>query len=159
MKEIHLGKGSKYKFDMAKLRAIEEQVGKSYVARVGIMGNKTTRTSDSGKRTPTNAEIGLVHEKGSISRNIPARSWLEQPLVFRSEKLLEGAKQLFDNMTKENIYASYSLLGKNAEAIIQEAFDVGGLGIKWPAPKYRDGSPLIDTGQLRRSVSSTVVSV
>lgn len=164
IKEIHLGKGSKFRFDMDKLKAIENQVKKRYVARVGILGARTERTAEDekGKKQKvavTNAEIGLAMEKGVKSKNIPRRSWLEQPLVFRSEKLLEYATQLFDDMTKENIVIQYKLLGKQAEAIIQEAFEVGGLGIKWPKPKYRDGAPLIDTGQLRRSVSSTVASV
>lgn len=180
IREFSIGKNGKVKFDMDKLKAIEEQAGKRYVTRVGIMGSKTNRVAREPSETHeeyksrvqklkkkfpnvatvTNADIGLAMEKGIISRNVPARSWLIQPLIQGSERLLGVAKQLFDHMSAGNMVTSYRLLGIEAEAIIQEAFDTqGGPGNTWAPLKYRHGSPLIDTGQLRRSVSSQVVAV
>lgn len=179
-KSYFIGSNSKAFIDTDKIKSIEEQMGKHLVVRVGILGNKTqrvakepgetheaykTRVQKLRKKfknvaTVTNADIGLAMEKGIISRNVPARSWLIQPLTQSSERLFGVAKQLIDNMTENTIVTSYQLLGAEAEAIIQEAFDTsGGPGNTWAPLKYRIGSPLIDTGQLRRSVTSQVVAV
>lgn len=176
-KDFHIGGNTKVSFDMSKLKAIEQQIGKSLVVVVGVLGVKTNRvakqegeTHEEYKKrvqkvkrkfpdvdTVTNADIGLAMEKGIISKNVPARSWLEQPLVQSAPRLMSTAKFLFQNITEENIVTSYKMLGIEAEAIIQEAFDTqGGPNNRWAPLKYRVGSPLIDTGQLRRSVTSAV---
>ncbi len=69
-----------------------------YVVKVGIFGNKTAReiaaekSAKGGVRktikgstgTLTNAEVGLIHELGSIERGIPRRSFLRMPLTQKS---------------------------------------------------------------------------
>lgn len=145
-----------------------------YVVKVGIFGNKNARgavaRSPSGKGhrvkgttvTLTNAELGLVHELGSITRGIPARSFLRMPIALKSKEILKaafiGAPEL---LRKGNIKAILGNLGKACEVWIQTAFATGGFGNWAPdktATKNRKGgdSPLIDTGQLRRSVTSKV---
>ncbi len=125
---------------------------------VGIFGNKTAR-NDTSK---TNAEIGLTHEYGSISDNIPVRSFLRMPLSEKSKELVAFAssekKKIEHQMSKGNIRNLFVLLGIKAEAIIQEAFETGGFG-KWLPKKPREdgkNSPLIVEGELRRSISSKV---
>lgn len=166
----------RYIFDMTKLKAIEKETGKRLVVKVGILGNTNERHAQKVEETKsqykkrikkldavsdaapvTNAEIGMVHEYGSKSRNIPKRSWLKMPLITQSDKLFGEAKQLLHDMCNENIEKQYKLLGASAEAIIQRAFATSGFG-SWKKPKYRDGKPLVDTSQLRNSVTSAVVS-
>ena len=49
----------------------------SYSTSIGIIGSKNTRPAEGDI---DNAGLGLVHEFGSIIRNIPPRSWLRMPI-------------------------------------------------------------------------------
>lgn len=164
------------KLNMMKLEAIQKQLGKKLVAEVGIMGSnvarqavKTTakgnRIADKKKASPlTNAEVGLKHEKGSLSENIPRRSFLEMPLKDK----LPGAMGkiggiLLVGIEATNILMVYQKLGLVAEGIVLGAFNSSGYG-QWPpnAPltiKIKGSSrPLIDTAQLRKSITSRVAT-
>jgi phage gpG-like protein len=143
-----------------------------------------TKISKSGKRSHvkvakttagvTNAEIGFVHEMGSKTRNIPRRSFLW--LTFdRKGPVLEAMlkdimKGLFNPTTagaaqttrdEGKIREGLKKIALQAENLVQMAFQTGGFG--WWAPlqpgtiKAKGSSkPLIDVGQLRRSISSRV---
>jgi hypothetical protein len=168
------------KLNTDKLENIKGALEEHFITRVGILGSKASRmntvTTKSGKHragkdmaTMTNAEIGLVHEKGSTTRHIPRRSFLEMPLILKSEKLLSIRNKIWEifNYAGEESAArlkqAYASLGIAAENIVQSAFASGGFG-RWAADKEatirRKGSsaPLIDTAQLRRSITSDVVS-
>lgn len=145
-----------------------------YVVKVGIFGNKTARGAvDRDKQghgkvrkgsqaTLTNAELGLIHELGSKTRHIPARSFLRMPLSLKSKEILAaafiGAPEL---LRKGDIRGILAHLGIACEKWIQTAFATGGFG-SWapdkPATVKRKGSdsPLIDSAQLRRSIASQV---
>lgn len=148
-----------------------------FVVKVGIFGNKNARgiasntkagksglrsVSKGTKSTLTNAEIGLVHELGSIERSIPARSFLRMPLSMKSKEILadafKGAPEL---LRKGNIRMILARLGIACEKWIQIAFGTRGFGSWMPdllSTAIRKGSsePLIDTAQLRRSIASKV---
>jgi hypothetical protein len=160
------------------------QAAEGMRARVGILGSKTDRRM----KGTTNAEVGFIHEVGAPAKNIPQRSWLRMPLRLKSKEILKeamaGAVSL---MTAGKIKLMYQRLGIAAENAIQAAFDTGGFGA-WAPLKYktlmeklrkgpikdlsmrhslageqigegaRHASILIDTAQLRRSVSSKVVT-
>ena len=148
------------------------------IARVGILGGKTDRSvtvvtksglHKAGKAlaNQTNADIGLLHEKGSLTMHIPRRSFLEMPLVLKSEGLMAARNKIWEaftlkEQTKARLKAAYVQLGHIAENIIQAAFESGGFG-KWEPDSDRtrkekgSNAPLIDTGQLRRSITSDVV--
>lgn len=149
--------------DIDKLLSFQKQLDQKYISEVGVLGSKTNRTGEN-KNNLSNADIGLLHEKGSVSKRIPARSWLEMPLTVKSKELMVVAKTLIDNMTANNIVKSYRILGIKAEEIIQRAFSSRGFG-QWvpnsPVTIRRKKSdmPLIDTAQLRKSVSSRVVTL
>ena len=146
----------------AKLKRLTEQLGKDYVAYVGIMGGKATSLHENSDYT--NAQIGAVQEFGSISRNIPARSFIRMPLEM---KLPDWYRRNTKNYINACINGSkqkfYTRLGLEAEEMIQEAFETRGYG-QWkensPATIARKGSdmPLVDTGALRASISSEVVN-
>ena len=163
-----------------RLEDIVSMMSEQYLTRVGILGSKTNRmksvTNRKGMRragressSSTNADIGLIHEKGSLSRHIPRRSFLEMPLVVKSDELLKVKKHLWDSLISggqkgdDRMRLAYKKLGIAAENIIQLAFTSGGYG-RWAADKSstiarkRSSAPLIDTAQLRRSITSMVVA-
>lgn len=144
-------------FDNSGFKVIKEALKDSYKTRVGLLGQKGSE--DRGGMT--NADIGLVHEFGSITRGIPRRSWLRKPLEENIMKWVKShAEEYKQLMEKNDLKKWYAMLGIEAERIIQEAFATG---YDWkplsPKTIEKKGSDkiLIDTSELRRSVSSQVL--
>lgn len=134
--------------------------------RVGIMGETANRNSGE----LNNAEIGFTNEFGKLTGypKIPARSFLRMPLrsvhfteKLHSKKSLTGKE--FEKALKSGKGDEFAKkVGLVAEETIQEAFSTNGFGQWKPnAPmtveKKGSSSPLIDTGQLRRSITSKVM--
>jgi len=130
---------------------------------VGIPAKKNKKHDDSPF---TVAEIGAVHEFGSPSAGIPQRSFLRVPLS-------ENVKQLFKALDKDlkfskiNTNKALGKLGAKGQSIVLEAFKTQNKG-RWEVLKPAtisnrlQGSgtgstkPLIDTGQLRQSITFEV---
>lgn len=133
--------------------------------KVGIMGETNQRRSGE----LTNAEIGFANEFGKMTGypRIPARSFIRMPLnLFFQEKLKEKkslSKKAFQNAVETGNTEEFAAkVGIVAEETIQEAFATRGFGTwKKNAPytveMKKSDSPLIDTGQLRRAITSKVV--
>lgn len=177
-KTITLGKVGTIKYDIQGLERLNAALKQSWVTRVGILGSseharkqekerKVSVTTKAGKHKAgqeasplTNATIGALHEYGSLSRNIPRRSWLSDPIdeklsenkVYLEKAYLACLKQVIGGSIS-GMDVFFKKLGITAEKIIQEAFDTRGFG-RWAPLKWRKGSPLIDTGQLRKAVTS-----
>lgn len=161
-------------------------IDKKLVVRIGILGatGRNRVQQQKGESNPdfkkrlrefqksnkvkgdvgTNADIGLAHEKGIKSKNLPRRSWLEDPLRDHlKEYFVKAGKKAIESMLMSSYTSAYAQLGLIAEVIIQKGFESGGYG-KWkplsPMTIARKGSSaiLIDTAQLRRSITSEVVS-
>src|SRR5690606_9071336 len=137
------------------LKALKAALPKDDIVKVGVLAADNARDDGFG-----NAEIGLNQEVGSLSRNIPARSWLRMPIEEKQKDLVkflqtDRAQELAEELDFETLL---ELLGLKAEGIIDEAFRTGGFG-KWaanaPATIAAKGSsnPLIDKSELRRAVS------
>lgn len=136
---------------------------KAPVIRVGILSGSSQRSSTAAN-TPTNAEIGAAHEFGAPARGLPERSFLRMPLSRFLVKRMEAAGAL-DRETLKAIIKQGSLtpwlkkVAVLAEAVVQDAFDSGGFG-EWPQWKKgytsKTGTLLVDTGQLRDSITSEV---
>lgn len=134
---------------------------KAPVIKVGILGGHDAR---SGKTT-SNATIGAVHEFGDPSRNIPQRSFLRMPISTHLQKEMEASGE-FDKETLQGVIKTGNLLpwakkiAAIAEQTVAESFLTSGWGqwSAWKNPKYENntGQLLIDTQQLRESISSTV---
>jgi phage gpG-like protein len=117
----------------------------------------------------TNVEIGIAHEygvKGGMSGGwkIPPRSFLFTPLSMHlMDYVNEKASVINRYLNMAEVKNCYDLLGVIAENVVQEGFETGGFGA-WPKLKdatiARKGSDsiLIDTGQLRKSITSRVVA-
>lgn len=164
--------------DLKKLESILKKLGGDYVARVGILDNNATSIHDGSEIT--NGELGLIHEFGSEVNNIPARSFLRMPLEEKQDSLMKAidSPQVKKSIESGDIETAYKALGIAGEQIVKEAFMTSGFG-KWAAnapitingglmynkvsgaPVYVKGKgfnkPLIETGDLSRSISSDVV--
>ena len=149
------------------LDRIAASLATKFVARVGVLGQKGATEHAGTKKT--NASIGLLHEKGSISLNIPQRSFLQMPLVRNAKEIFVNSRIIekwivaaisAGKNPKEAWYKAYKDLGFIGEQTVQHAFEQSGPG--WapnsPVTIAAKGSdkPLIDTGELRRSVTSEV---
>ena len=133
--------------------------------KVGILSDTNQRSKD----TLTNAQIGFVNEFGKMTGypKIPPRSFIRMPLnLYFQQKLSEKksltGKELEKALETGKIEIFAKKVGLVAEEVIQEAFETRGWG-SWPknapltiAMKGSD-SPLIDTGQLRRAITSKVI--
>lgn len=133
--------------------------------KVGILASTNQRAQD----TQTNAQIGFTNEFGKFTGypKIPQRSFIRMPLNLyfndrlRQKKSLTGKE--FEKALKDGKIEDFARkIGLVAEEVIQEAFETRGWG-KWPknapltvALKGSD-APLIDTGQLRRAITSKVI--
>lgn len=163
------------KSDFNKLNEFVRSLNTGMIVAVGIFGNKTIR-ADMAKPVPhgtpgairfknrsyaqsggiTNAEVGFIHEFGSFKRRIPSRSFLRMPIFQKAEQILELVKKAgaLKKLADGKIIQVLADIGIACEAAIGQAFASGGWG-SWAATK-RGGSPLVDTGQLRRSIASAV---
>lgn len=147
------------KHEMSSLDAFVKAISSDMVVKVGIMGRKNGRKDAEGL---TNADVGFIHEFGTSK--IPKRSFLRMPIFQHSEDILAMVKKAgaLKKLKAGLIIQVLADLGIACENVILRAFDSAGWG-SWapntPATIRRKGSsaPLIDTGQLRRSISSAVV--
>ncbi len=130
---------------------------------VGIFSDHAARTpKDEHDEGLSNVEIGYKHEMGVIREGIPARSFLEMPLRTELPSIIKAeAAALVASFAEDGPKAMLERVGFMGEAAIQEAFDTSGFGT-WapnhPQTIQAKGSskPLIDTSQLRESISSRV---
>jgi len=149
-------------FNLDGLEDIARKLGDSLVARVGILGSDVARKGDDDSDL-TNSEIGAIQEFGSETANIPPRSFLRMPVETHAKEIM---KSMDTPAVRKAVEAGdavivFKILGIAAEGFVKQAFSTGGFG-KWAANKPstidRKGSskPLIDTGELRRSITSDV---
>lgn len=148
--------------DIKGLKKLAEALGDDFEIRVGILGSKAARRN--GKGDITNAEIGFINEFGSEKRKIPGRSFLGMPLRLYFAEYVKNKKSFGNKEVKEAVKQGTLLLlakklGLVAEEVVEDAFATSGFG-NWeenkPSTIKRKGSdmPLIDTGELRRSITS-----
>lgn len=159
---------------LSKLVAFGDALKTRPVIQVGIFSGKSNRNGAGKKRKTgghskgssesdeTNAEIGASHELGVRSHNLPSRSWLKMPLMLKSKQIMaEGSTGSEELILAGKMMMVWKRIGIAAENMVQKAFDTGGFGT-WAMLKAGtvaakgSSSILIDTAQLRRSISSRV---
>lgn len=170
---------------LAALRA-ELEKNKSKRVQVGVLGGNDARSGDeSGGYVAGNAEIGVAHEFGLIGgqlpqavrakaglskepaksgRSLPERSFLRMPVITQLPEAIkaQGKENWRKAILQKGVVFALKNLGILAEGVIQDAFKTGGFGT-WaklkPATIRRKKSDaiLIDTAQLRQSITSRVV--
>lgn len=145
--------------DLRKLDEFRKNIKSAGMVRVGVLASSGKVSRPEGEIT--NPEIGFEAEFGSISKNIPIRSWLRMPITFKRKEIIKDmnnskvVKKAIGNM---DIVTALKVLGISAYNKVQEAFESKGFG-KW-APnspmtiaKKGSSSPLIDTSEFRNSVT------
>ncbi len=150
-------------FDFKKLNKFVKGLTTDMVVQVGIFGKKTQRKDESGSGL-TNAEVGFIHEFGQPP-DIPRRSFLRMPIFQSADIILGQVKRAgaLKKLANGNMVQVLADIGIACEIAIQNAFASAGWG-NWKAnrpstiEKKGSSAPLIDTGQLRRSISSAVIN-
>jgi hypothetical protein len=137
---------------------------------VGIPQNKASREKDGNQKASavTNAELLYIHTNGSPARNIPARPVIEPAIENSVDKLVKRMKIVFQMLLDGNITGATLELDKTgmyAQNIVRNWF-VDPLNHWAPnspsviAAKRRKGAtdpkPLIDTGELRKSITYVI---
>jgi hypothetical protein len=126
--------------------------------KIGILGAKDARDDDG-----SNASIGYKHEFGA--EGMPQRSFLRMPLTTQLDSKIESSAEFTESKLREIIRTKSILpwvqtIATLAEQTVLEAFASGGFG-KWKkhAKGYENntGMILVDTTQLRESITSEVV--
>ena len=165
--------------NIKKMKEVLDRYSKSYV-KVGLFGGNHSSNGESL------VKIGALHEFGSITprtinykgkkitlSGIPTRSWLRMPLKSRRLRLLgenrEHREIVFRQTVLQEIDHGYTgvllkFLAENAKKVIDDAFETQGFG-KWKPNINKEyvklkgsDTPLIDTGELRRSVTAEIVN-
>lgn len=130
---------------------------------VGIADDTTEREADD--TGITNAELLFIHTNGSPVNNIPARPVIEPAIYNDKDRLadmMKKAAQLFMEGRDEEAIKQLQRVGMRGQNVSRQWFVDEKNG--WPpnAPavreaKIRKGStdpkPLIDTGELRKSIT------
>lgn len=141
-------------------------------AKVGIIGDKNRphyaevkAGQKAPKSIPTNAEVGAAHEFGAPARGLPQRSFLRWPIQERLQKEMESSGA-FDYDTIAAVLKQGSVkpwltkIAILAEGIVVGAFGTNGYGkwAGWKTPGYQNntGDILVDTTQLRNSITHEV---
>ena len=151
----------KVKADMSEnpswiLRQFQKQANKFLgKVEVGAFG------MHSGKRPITMPDLAAIHEYGAPSRNIPERSFVRASITLDQSKygkfLLGEVKSLL--LLKTTPMKIKQILGMQAAADVQMYMVNGKFAPLKAKTIKRKGSskPLIDTGQLRQSITYKVV--
>jgi len=95
--------------------------------------------------------VGTVQEFGSEKKGIPSRSFLRKTIAIKRREY----KQLFVKLSKAMVKGDADMtkalgtIGLSVQADVQRRISAG----IPPKLKSREGTPLIDTGHLRRSIT------
>lgn len=152
------------KDDVAKVLASIQELASKQVM-VGIPASKAER--EEGDEEPiNNAQLGYIHEFGSPKANIPARPFLN-PGIKRAQEsinnhLQKAAKAAMDG-NEEKVDVELNATGLVAQAGARYEInngDLAPLAESTIAARKRRGrtgtKPLIDTGQLRNSITYVI---
>lgn len=140
-------------------KAIKELVKNNVL--VGVPRDKDIRQGDSQydnyENEVTNASLMYLHTNGSPLQNIPARPVIEAALFAYRPRIVKGMKQIIlDVLTGKPANSGFEKVGLLSQNICQDWFDdpKNNWAPNAPMTIALKGSdkPLIDTGQLRKSI-------
>lgn len=129
------------------------------MAKLGVLGDGGGRSEDGDD----NAAILLKHEFGS--GKLPIRSVLRVPIILNLEKYVEKSGFFNMDLLKEcvdmrSLKLMVAKLGIVGEQIVADAFKTRGFG-QWKESNMafkKNHETLVETGQLRTSITSVVES-
>ncbi len=129
---------------------------------VGVPQEKTERKEDDKESAEpiTNAELMFIHTNGSPARNIPPRPVIEPTIDENQERITKDYENAIKNVLdgKKSGMIELEKLGIWLMNKIKAKFGSEELAPLKPATIKAKGSdrPLIDTGQLRNSVTYVI---
>lgn len=155
---------TKIELNLKGLDDLRRQAGDSYRARVGILSGPNGKAGEKHANGIDNVTLGVIQMFGSATNHIPPRDFLVMPIRMNATEIVKQMKgaQVSKAIMAQDFKQVYKLLGAAALSWILKAFETRGFG-QWapnkPSTIDRKGSsmPLIDTSQLRRSITSDVV--
>lgn len=148
----------KIKQDTKELDRLIQTFKDTKIVNVGVIGGEQ-------QNGISLASIGSVQEFGLITRNIPKRSFIKEPLLAHLGERIKRQK----NKIKQYLFVdkkldeAYNLMGNTAVLIIIQSFRNKNDG-RWKpnAPstikKKGNDNPLIDTGRLRQSITFELIN-
>lgn len=125
---------------------------------VGVPQSESEREKDE-KQDITNAQLMFIHSEGSPAKNIPPRPVIDMTLKEEKEKINEKFKKALNSvLAGGNPRVELEKLGIYVVNKIKAKFGSDDLAPLQPATIKAKGSdrPLIDTGQLRDSITYIV---
>ena len=147
--------------DMTEFEKYVVNVNDAY-AQVGVLGKGGDKDAE------TISDYAIAHEFGSISRHIPRRSFIKDPLEKHLGDEIKTIKEtLIKNLEANEIRKAVAILGLKGVEIIKKAFETSNDGEWKPlsqttidamTEERRKGwKILVDTGALQSSITSKVV--
>jgi len=133
------------------------KVLKKIQVKVGITADKN-KPYENGLNT---ASVGVLHEFGNEAMHIPQRSFIREPLKDNMSRIKKQfhkeAQQVI--LGKQSHKVASGRIGALGVSIILERFKSNNWKSNSPLTELLKGSnkPLINTGQLRQSISYEVV--
>lgn len=123
---------------------------------VGVPQSRTQRKSG----TITNAALAYIHNTGSPARNIPARPFMEPGIKNATERISQLMRQVANAALKGNqpaVRRGLESVGLVAQNSIRSKINEGiPPPLKHPRPGKSRDKPLIDTGQMRNSITYVI---
>lgn len=163
-----MAEGVEIKWNDEAIKKIQEAIASSASVKIGILSNEPLHSEDSLGAV----ELGAIHEFGSMSRNIPERSFIRLTESQRRDNyafwVLKNKNEIFKAIVSDGLSSILPKIGALWVGYVQNTFFTIGYG-KWPklSPstymKRTKGKgsgpvkPLIDTGALMNSITYEVV--
>lgn len=143
---VHSAKWNKFKNHM-------RSAGSEGSVAVGILGNHDNEREDG---EITNVELGTIHEFGLSS--MPERSFIRATLDAERSQINALTDKIYKRFLREKISASrgLGLIGADVVGRIQQFITDDKVKPKTIKPEASDPTTLIDTGQLRQSITFEV---
>lgn len=155
VKETRIGKQMKMLTDEKKV-----------AFRVGIFGSDDSEMVTIGAVHEFGAEIevkesrfvqdlGKVVKEGTIIK-IPARRWASSAMERNDKFIKKLIRQVLKRIAQGKLTVERA---NNIVAITLASLTKQNLGVNMPPPlKYRQGTPLVDNGDLRRSIGTKIIT-
>ena len=135
-------------------KAIEALLKENIEINVGILDDpKGSDVSAKTKKTGSPlkvVDVAAIHEFGAPKKNIPQRSFLLSTFEAKKAVWAKAFKTLLGRVSSAiELDNSLEQFGQLMQRDVRLKFTNN----QWKPLKYRKGNPLLDSGQLRRSVS------
>lgn len=149
-----------FHLDSATLDKLAKFVDKEMYVKIGVLNNEK-REGGIGA-----VELAAIHEFGSVSRNIPKRSFMLKTMTNKKDEfeaeIKKNLKRLKEVIINQGPEALLNKIGAKWVGYVLDTFEAEGPGwqLLKPATVARKGSDqiLVDTGAMKRSITHEVVS-